>query len=328
MATTIRALMGVASLVGATLASGIGPAEAADAWRHGVVEAKGDSGIIFMPTRFSEKYDIDLTMIEFVSSTVPVKALLAGEIDSYSTTPLVAIAAMSEGASLRFVGCNWPGMTYDLYGQADVKSVEDLRGKSVGVSGPGSAPDLFAREALRAGGVDPSEVTFANAGGGGDRFRAVVAGVVDATATSSEFEQEAEARGINVVARARDATPNFVRNCLVTTEANIESRRDVLVRFLASQMVGHAYAMDHPEETEALARETAHLAPEDTSPRFIFTEAKESNAVTPDFAIPADKLQWNVEMMQRNDRIREAFDINAFIEDGPRQEALVLTETE
>lgn len=300
-----------------------GPAFA-DVWRHGVVEAKGDAGIIFMAERFAEKYGIDLEMVEFVSSTVPVKALLAGEIDSYATSPLVGLAAMAEKAPLRFVGCNWPGMTYNIYAKSEITSVEDLRGKSIGVSGPGSSPDLFAREVLYAHDIDPGEVKFVSAGGGGDRFRAVVAGIVDATATSSEYEEEAERQNVNVIARAPDVTPNLLRNCIVTTQDAIDNRGDELVRFLATQMEGHAYALEHPEETYPLAREITNMAEDDKSPEFIFDEVVKYSAVTPDLEMDAEKLQWNVDMMQRNARIQNVFDVTEFIDDGPRQQALEL----
>jgi len=313
---------------GAMLLAGVTGVHAADTWRHGVVEAKGDAGIQFMPTKFAGKFNIDLQTMEFASSTVPIKALLAGEIESYATTPLTAIAAMAEGAKLKFLGCNWPGMTYDLYAKGDIKSIKDLKGRTLGISGPGGAPDLFAREALRWGGLDPSEVTFANAGGGGDRFRAVVAGVVDSTATSSEFEPQASQRGINIIARAPEATPNLLRICVVTSDKVIAEKHDQLVRFLAAQMAGHKYAMDNPKETSDYARQVAKLPPDDKTPEFIHEEATKLKAVTPDLPIMADKLQWNVDMMLRNGRIKASFDIKKFIDEGPRQEALKLVATQ
>lgn len=302
-------------------------AQATDTWRHGHDKAKGDAGIKFMAAEFPEEFGVQMETVEFASSTLLVKALLAGEIDSYSTTPLVAIPAMSKGAKIRFVGCDWPGMTYDLYAKGDIKTLQDLKGRSIGVSGPGSAPDLFAREALRSAGIDPSEATFANAGGGGDRFRAVVAGIVDATATSSEFEPEAKKRGINIVARAADATPNLLRDCIVTTEDAINNRHELLVRFLATQMVGYQYALDHPEETHALAIKAAKLKADDPAPEFIFNEVIKDNAVTPDLAIPAEKLQWNVDMMKTNGRIEQTFDVTAFIDGSLREEALKLVDS-
>lgn len=323
----MRHLLGMLT-AGAVLVAGITAAEAADKWRHGVVEAKGDAGIQFMPTKFAGKFGLDLETLEFASSTVPVKALLAGEIESYATTPLTAIAAMAEGAKLKFIGCNWPGMTYDLYAKGDIKSIKDLKGRTVGISGPGGAPDLFAREALRWGGLDPSEVTFANAGGGGDRFRAVVAGVVDSTATSSEFEPQASQRGVNIIARAPEATPNLLRICVVTSDKVIAEKHDQLVRFLAAQMAGHKFAMENPKETADYAREIAKLPRDDKTPEFIHDEALNLKAVTPDLPIMAEKLQWNVDMMLRNGRIKASYDVRKFIDEGPRQEALKLVATQ
>lgn len=319
----ICALATAATLMVAAAAT---TASAADTWRHGVVKAKGDAGISFMPTKFAGDFDLDIDMVEFASSTVPVKALLSGELDSYATTPLVGIAAMAQGAPLKFIGCDWPGMTYDLYGSAEMKSMQDLKGKKVGISGPGGAPDLFTREALRSADMDPSEVIFTNAGGGGDRFRALVAGIVDATATSSEFEPEAERRGLTVLARAPEATPNLLRICLVTSDKVIEEKPDELARFLAAQMVGYKYAMEHPEETYTLAREVAGLAPDDTGPQFIFEEATKYNAVTPDLPLLQEKLQWNADMLQRNGRIDKTVDISQFVAPEPREQAKKLVD--
>lgn len=123
-----------------------GRASAADTWRYGVVEAKGDAGLIFMPVRFGQAHGLDIKMVEFTSSTTPVKALISGDIDAFTTSPGVVIPAMARGAKLKFVGCNWPGASYTLYGAADVKTVADLKGKSIAVSSAGSVPDLFARE--------------------------------------------------------------------------------------------------------------------------------------------------------------------------------------
>jgi NitT/TauT family transport system substrate-binding protein len=301
---------------------GISSAGAAETWRYGVVEAKGDAGILFMPARFGPKYGITVDMVEFASSTTPVKGLISGDLEAFTTSPGVALTAMSQGAALKFVGCNWPGATYTLYGAPDVKTIADLKGKSVGVSGPGSLPDLFAREVIRASGLSPDQVVYANAGGGADRFRALLTGVVKATATSSEFEPEATKRGINVLARAHDLTPNFARNCIVTSSKLLASRRDGLESFLAANMDGIAYALAHRDETDALARTTAHLAADDPSPEFIYDEAVRQKNLAPDLAMPVDRLQWIEDMLARNQTIDKSQDVAAFIDDAPRQAAL------
>jgi NitT/TauT family transport system substrate-binding protein len=315
--------LGVAVALAITASiSGILPASAAETWRYGVVEAKGDAGILFMPERFGPRYDINIEMTEFASSTTPVKGLISGDLEAFTTSPGVALTAMSQGAALKFVGCNWPGATYTLYGAPDVKTVADLKGKSVGVSGPGSLPDLFAREVIRASGLPPDQFVYANAGGGADRFRALLTGVVKATATSSEFEPEAAKRGINILARAHDLTPNFARNCIVTSSKLLASRRNGLESFLAANMDGIAYALAHRDETIALTRETANLTPDDPGPAFIYDEAVRQKNLAPDLAMPVDKLQWIEDMLARNQTIDKSQDVAAFIDDAPRQAAL------
>jgi NitT/TauT family transport system substrate-binding protein len=315
--------LGVAVALAITASvAGISSAGAAETWRYGVVEAKGDAGILFMPARFGAKYGITIDMVEFASSTTPVKGLISGDLEAFTTSPGVALTAMSQGAALKFVGCNWPGATYTLYGAPDVKTIADLKGKSVGVSGPGSLPDLFAREVIRASGLSPDQFVYANAGGGADRFRALLTGVVKATATSSEFEPEAAKRGINILARAHDLTPNFARNCIVTSSKLLASRRDGLESFLAANMDGIAYALAHRDETDALTRKTANLAADDPSPEFIYDEAVRQKNLAPDLAMPVDKLQWIEDMLARNQTIDKSQDVAAFIDDAPRQAAL------
>ncbi|MES2756738.1 MAG: ABC transporter substrate-binding protein [Pseudomonadota bacterium] len=295
---------------------------AADKINFGIVEAKGDAGLAFMPSQFGAKYGLDIEMVEFTSSTTPVKALISGDIDAFTTSPSVALVAMSRGAGIKFIGCNWPGATYTLYGAADIKTVAALKGKSVGVSGAGSVPDLFAREALLKHGVTADQVTFANAGGGTDRFRALLAGIVKATATTSEFEPEALKRGMNILARARDVTPNMSRNCIVTTDKVIAKKRDQLVRFLAANMDGYTYALSHRNETIALTRKVAKLDKDDPSAAYIYDEAVNNKSVDPLLAVPVDKLQWIEEMLARHGTIDAKKDVRPFIDESIRLDAL------
>lgn len=301
-----------------------GAASAADVFKYGVVEAKGDAGILFMPAKFGPKYGLDIQMVEFASSTTPIKALIAGDLDAFTTSPSVSLTAMSRGARVKFVGCNWPGATYTLYTAPEIKTVADLKGKSIAVSGPGSMPDLFARVAIEQAGLKPSDVVFANSGGGSDRFKALAAGVVKGTATSTEFEPEARKRGLNVLVNANRETPNFSRNCIVTTDKVIQTRRDLLVRFLAATIDGTGYAMTHRDETIALSRSAAKLAPDDTSAEFIFDEAKAQGNIDPNLAIPVAKLQWIEDTLARQDAIDSAETVSRYIDDAPRQDALKL----
>jgi len=301
-------------------------AEAPEPWRHGIVEAKGDAAVHFMPAAggFLERRGIEVEMVEFQAGTTAARALLAGEVDSIEGNPVLALAAMHQGAPIKFIGCHWPVMTYSLFATPDIESIADLRGKAVGVSAPGSLPDLFAREALAAGGIGGNEVTYANAGGSANRFQAVAAGIVSASASSSEFEIEAIPRGIKVLMRGAEATPNFLKICTMTTTDKIATRRDTMVRYLAGSMEGYQYALDNRDEAIRVAQEWAHLGEHDETAAFVFDEAIRYNAVTPNMEIPMDKLQWTDDMMVRHGALPQSMDVSAFVDDTVRQEALEL----
>jgi NitT/TauT family transport system substrate-binding protein len=293
-------------------------------WRHGIVEAKGDASFLYMPAEanFDEKHGIDLKMVQFVSGGTPVRAIMAGELESFEGSPVVAFAAMHEGADIRIVGCHWPIMTYSLFAAKGIETIADLRGKSIGVSAPGTLPDFFGREALSRAGLTDGEFTLANAGSSPDRFRAVAAGVVAAAGTSSEFEIEAPNFGVKVLLRGPEATPLLLRSCLMTRASTIASRREEVVNWLAGAMEGYAHALKNREKALTLGRRMAGLGPDDKTAEFIFDEAIRYSAVTPDLAIDAEKVQWSDDAMVRHGTLKERMDVSAFIDDGPRQEAL------
>jgi NitT/TauT family transport system substrate-binding protein len=313
----------IAFAVTATLANAAG---AADTWRHGVVVAKGDSGFLFMAARggFDKKYNLAIDMKQFVSGLTPLKALLAGELDSIEASPVVALSAMNKGADVKIIGCAWPGMTYSLYAGSAIKTVADLKGKVVGVSGPGSLPDLFAREALKAAGLGDHDVNYASVGSSANRVKAVLSGVLAAAASSSEFEPEVVAQGGKVLLRGVDSTPNFLHVCIMTSSAVIAAKRDAMARFLASMMEAYSYALGHRDKVIDLSRSLAHLKPDDPAPAFVFDEAVQYKTITPDLAILKPKLQWTEDMLVAHGVLPKSQDVSAFIDDSVRAEAAKL----
>ncbi len=318
---TALATVAVCALALGVLAAA--PVQAAEKWRHGIVEAKGDSAFLFMAAKggFAANHGIDLDMVQFAGGTTPLKALIAGELDSFEASPVVAFPAMARGADVKFIGCDWPGMTYTLFANNKINTPNDLKGATIGVSAPGSLPDLFAREALANAGVPEDTLKFANAGGSADRVKAVIAGVVAAAASSSEFEVDADKRGYKALLRG-DATPQFVKVCMMTTGKKLAERRKAMEAFLAAEMEGLAYASKNREAAIKLAKEIAHLGPEDRTAAFVYDEAIKYKAVHTDLSIPKENLQHTADMMVKHHRLDKPLDVAKFIDDSARTEAL------
>jgi ABC-type nitrate/sulfonate/bicarbonate transport system substrate-binding protein len=83
-----------------------------------------------------------------------------------------------------------------------VKSIGDLKGKTLSVDAMTNGLAFVLRELVSRGGVAESEVTYVRAGGTPNRYRDLVAGKHDATLLRTPFELLAKNRGLNQLATA------------------------------------------------------------------------------------------------------------------------------
>src|SRR5258708_1447182 len=213
-----RVIGRIAAAALAALAASPALAQSATPWRHGIIEAKSDAGILMMVTRgFAEKQGLKLDILQFKSDAIGLKALLAGEIESYDGALTGTVVAASLGVGVKLIGCHWPGLPHGIFVRNTVTTVEDLRGKTFAISPPFSYPDVIARTLLARHNIDPADIKFANLGGDNDRYRALVAGVADASVVSSEYVPVAEKNGIRQLVAARELLPNYMRLCMFST---------------------------------------------------------------------------------------------------------------
>src|SRR3954469_17603786 len=225
------------------LAMGTTPVVAQKAWRHAIIEAKSDAGFAMMVTRgFAEKQGLKLDVMQIKADQIGLKALLAGELDSYEGGPGGAIVAAARGADVKILGCHWPILVHGLFARDPVSKVEDLRGKNIAISSPGALPDLLIRAVLEKSGIPASDVKFANMGSDTDRYKALTVGVVDAAIVSTEYLPIAPAN-VKVLATGREALPNFMRVCMITSGKTLAAKSDDAARFLAAEISALRYAV-------------------------------------------------------------------------------------
>jgi len=315
----------VAAALAAVLTSPAG-AQQLKTWRHGIVQAKSDSGFVFMAANggFAEKYGLKIDMVQFTGDALALKALLAGELDSYEGSPGGPMLAASQGADLKLLGCYWPTLTYGIYARQSIATAQDLRGKSMAISAPGALPDLLARAVLEQNGIPGSEVRFAVMGSDTDRYRAVSVGTVDAAAASTEFVPIAGTSGVKLLVHAHDVVPNYLRFCTYVAGRTLVQRNVDVTAFLAAQISGLRYAVANREKVIALALNITQAKADDPRAAYIFDEAKKYSAVDPEMPIPMDKLTWMKELLTKTGNLTKPVDLAKLADGGPRERALEL----
>jgi NitT/TauT family transport system substrate-binding protein len=321
--TALRLLLAVSALAVWTTAAG---AQQLKTWRHGIVQAKSDAGFVFMSANggFAEKQGLKIDMVQFSGDALALKALLAGELDSYEGSPGGPMLASSQGADIRLIGCYWPGLTYGIYSRQGITSPKELRGKSMAISAPGSLPDLLARAVLEQNSVPSNEVRFAVMGSDTDRYRAVTVGTVDAAAASSEFVPLANAAGVRFLVHAHDVVPNYLRFCSYVGTRTLTQRNADVVAFLAAQMAGLRYALANRDKTIELALKITNAKADDPRAAYIYDEVKKYAAIDPDMPIPTNKLTWMRDLLTKTGNLTKQVDFAKLVDGSAREKALAI----
>jgi len=323
IATAVRS--GLTAVIAAATACAMSlPAAAQDhVWRHGLIKAKADAGIFLMVTThdFAKKQGLTLKTSEFRNDQIALKALIAGEIDSYEGGPQGVFSADAKGADIRILGCHWVVVPHGIYAKTSIKKISDLKGKTIAVSAPNSMPDMLARFALEKYGISPKDVKLAAVGGDRDRYQALVGGVVDAAVVSNEYQPVAP-KDIHLVLAGRDALPNFLRVCIMTSETVLKKKGDEAAHFLAAEMNALHYALGHKDDTVALAKKIIHAKPNDPRPTFVFDEAVRLHMVDPTLPLPMDKFAWIQNQLVKAGKLKKPVDLKKVVAPQYREKAM------
>jgi len=319
--TSIRAAVAAAAVAALAV-----PAHAQEkVWRHGLINAKSDAGIfMMMSTRdFAKKHGLKLEVSQFKDDQLALKALIAGQIDSFEGGPQGVFAADARGADVKIIGCHWVVVPHGIYADDSIKSVKDLEGKSIAVSAPNSMPDLLARAALEKYGVPVSSVKLAAVGGDRERYQALIGGVVQAAVVSNEYQPIAP-KSVHLLLAGREALPNFLRVCISSTESNLKKRGPEAVDFLATEMDALHYALTHKAETVALTKKITHAKPDDPRAAFVYDDAVAHHEVDPTLPLPKDKLDWVQGQLVKAGKLKAPLPIDSVIAPEYREKALKL----
>jgi NitT/TauT family transport system substrate-binding protein len=295
-------------------------------WKHGILEAKSDSGFITMVDKggFGAKRGLKIEILQIKAGATLMKALISGEIDSVDMGAAESIVAGVRGTGVKIVGCTWPGVPQVVLAKAEINSLADLKGKNVAISSPGSLPDLLFRGMLDAANVPFADVKLATQGADLDRYKSLVAGIVDAAVVSNEFEPIMPAN-IKVLAKGGTAVPKFLRLCLATNSKVLAERRDDLVKFVAAEMDAYKFAAANRDATIKLAQEMTQAKPDDKRAEFITDQAIREKQIDPALAIPADRIDWMQELFVKAGVIPKTVPVATLIDTSVQADAAKLS---
>jgi NitT/TauT family transport system substrate-binding protein len=295
-------------------------------WRHALIQPKADAGILLMPQYggFFKKLGLDIDITNVKDDEIMLHALIAGDLDSFEGGPGAAMIADAHGADVKIAGCSWLTVPHGVFVHDDITAMDQLKGKTIAISSPAAFPDLFARGALAHFNVPDDSVKFASLGGDLDRYKALVARLVDAAVVSGEYTPIAEKEHIKMLVSAKDALPHFARMCEFMLGSTIKARPDDTAKFLAGEILGLRYAAANKDEVVKATQEITGIKPDDPRPAYMYDLAMEQHSIGTELPIPADDLQWMNELLVKVGNIAKPVDLSKVIDPKPREDAMKL----
>ena len=209
------------------------------------------------------KEGLDDQMILIPSATQLAQVAVAGDVDIASLGGGPMIAAALSGADLKVIGNNVNKMIFSIYAKPEVKSIEELRGKRIGVSRFGSSTDVSARYALRKFNLDPQkDVILLQLGSMSSIFGALRSGAVDGALVSPPTQFLTEKLGFKELVSITDMNFAYPNPAMAVPGDLIRNRPDLLDRFMRAYVRGvHRAITDREFAIKSLAKYTTVTDP-------------------------------------------------------------------
>lgn len=204
---------------------------------------------------FYRKHGLDVELIFIQSSTLSVSTVVSGDIQVANTSGGAVASAAAGGASLVMTACYINTLPYELVVQESIKSVEDLRGKSIGISRVGSASDVAARVLIRGLGLEPvRDVPIIQVGGPGERAAAFRTGRIAGFPSPPGTIHLAKGMPHRILISTADFQKryDFPYICSTTTKAYLGAYRDTMRRLTMALIEATHFLKTRKEETKRL----------------------------------------------------------------------------
>ena len=162
------------------------------------------------------KHGLDMELIFINGSTRGIQSLIAGDLDFAGAVGTSAINGRLAGGDVVIVDSLVNTLPYYIIGRPNIKSPEELKGRTLATHIPGTSADFAVRLALRKYGIDYKDIKAVMVGGATARVAAVINGQTDFTMVTEPGKIQGEKAGMKVLIDMAKLKIPFQFTCTVT----------------------------------------------------------------------------------------------------------------
>lgn len=250
------------------------------------------------------------------------RALQSGDIQVGIGSPEHVIHDVEAGGDLRMYGGNVNRLTHSVIVQPEIRSIDQLRGKVIGVSALNAGTSSLFMDLLARHGLGRDDYSIVVAGAVPPRHDLLLQRKIDAAMQTDPHNYMAEDAGLRNLGPISEWIPYFQFTCVAACKSRAEAHRDQLVNFLRGSLRGsrrmfedRAKAVEVAAVYQAVDRRYLERAWEDHV----------TGAVPKDLHLDRHSIAKAVELMRRDRSGAYRFDSDGvparYVELGPLEEA-------
>jgi len=222
------------SAVSAALALAV-PAPAAAQSKLSVGMPTTPPNIVHMPLfvaqdlGFFKADGLQVEALAFEGGVKSFRATVSGDVDVGVGSGPFSIVGRAKGAKTKLFLSNTPRLESTMVAQPGIKSLQDLKGKRIGIQQPGGFAYVLSMTVLRSAGLKDTDVNFVSILS--EDVPPLVANQIDTAILHVEQEMVAKAKRpeLHAIARLWEVAPKQLYVAFAAKESTIASKRKALV---------------------------------------------------------------------------------------------------
>lgn len=195
------------------------------------------------------KYGLDVDVVFFRGSTIAINALATRDAHFGAFGASSSVLARLGGVDTVLIATATPGLLFYLVARKEIRSANDLKGRKIAVSRPGTDSDLAARVAVQKLGLGEKEVNIISMGTDSERLSAMNQGIADATVVTIGGYVAAQKLGFHSLIDLSQANVPYEAASLITTRALIRDNPEMVGKFTKGFVAAIQYAQAHRDAT-------------------------------------------------------------------------------
>ena len=170
--------------------------------------------------------------LQYIAATNAIQALAAGS-EEIGLVGNQCIDVALEGADLVYIANTASRFIFQLYGDAAIKSVADLKGKVIAATQPAASTDYASRILLRKFGLVPDkDVKIIYAGSSPALLSMLKAGNASAGLMNPPAIYQAQELGMKQILNVTELNIPFIFVAVCTTKKVLQQKPDAITRYL------------------------------------------------------------------------------------------------